>query len=60
MKKDIKNNRKKIIYRCSYTGTKETDLLYKKFFLERLDNFNYSDTTITRTVIVSYILTLCH
>jgi len=43
MKKDIKNNRKKIIYRCSYTGTKETDLLYKKFFLERLDNFNYSD-----------------
>ena len=43
MKKDIKNKRKKIIYRCSYSGTKDTDLLYKKFFLEKLDNFTYSD-----------------
>ena len=43
MKKDIKNIRKKIIYRCSYSGTKDTDLLYKKIFLEKLDNFTYSD-----------------
>ena len=43
MKLEINNLKKKIIYRCSYTGTKETDLLYKKIFLERIDNFTNSD-----------------
>ena len=43
MKQDIKNLKKQIAYRCSYTGTKETDLFYKRIFLERLDYFTYSD-----------------
>ena len=32
--------KKRIIYRCSRTGTKETDLIYKHIFLDKLDNFN--------------------
>ena len=43
MKLDIINLKKQIIYRCSYTGTKETDLLYKKTFLKKFDNFTHSD-----------------
>ncbi len=43
MKLDNLNLKKKIIYRCSHTGTKEADLLYKKTFLKRFDQFTYSD-----------------
>ena len=43
MKQNIINLKKQIIYRCSYTGTKETDLFYKKIFLKNLNNFTYSD-----------------
>ena len=38
---DIKDNLKKIIkYRLSYSGTKETDILYKKMILNKLEIFN--------------------
>ena len=43
MKLDIKNLKKKIIYRCTYSGSKENELIYKKFFLNNLDKFNYSE-----------------
>ena len=43
MKKDVKFLKKQVIYRCSYTGIKETDLLYKKIFLKKIDNFTYTD-----------------
>ena len=43
MKLDIKNLKKQIIYRCTYSGSKENELLYKKFFLNNLDKFNYSE-----------------
>ena len=43
MKLDIKNLKKKIIYRCTYSGSKENELLYKKFFLNNLEEFNYSE-----------------
>ena len=43
MKLDIKNLKKQIIYRCTYSGSKENDLLYKKFFLNNLDSFSYSE-----------------
>jgi len=43
MKSDIIKLKKQIIYRCSYSGTKETDLLYKKTFLKNFDNFTHSD-----------------
>ena len=42
-KKDVKFLKKQVIYRCSYTGIKETDLLYKKIFLKKIDNFTYTD-----------------
>ena len=35
---------KKIIkYRLSYSGTKETDILYNKLFLNKLDILNYEE-----------------
>ena len=34
---NIKKLKKKIIYRCTYTGTKETDLLYKKLIVNKID-----------------------
>ena len=35
---------KKIIkYRLSYSGTKETDILYNKLFLKKLDILNYEE-----------------
>ena len=34
---NIKKLKKKIIYRCSYTGIKETDLLYKKLIVNKID-----------------------
>ena len=43
MKLDIKNLKKQIIYRCTYSGSKENELLYKKFFLNNIDKFNYSE-----------------
>ena len=32
-----------IKYRVSYSGTKETDILYKKYFLDDFDKFNYKE-----------------
>ena len=37
-------NLKKIIrYRLSYSGTKETDILYKKMIVNTLDTLNYAE-----------------
>ena len=38
--KNIKNIKKQIIYRCSYTGTKETDLLYQKLIVNKIDSLS--------------------
>ena len=43
MKLDIKNLKKQIIYRCTYSGSKENELLFKKYFLNNLDKINYSE-----------------
>ena len=43
MKQDINYLKKQISFRCSYTGTKETDLLYKRIFLEKIEVFTFSD-----------------
>ncbi len=38
------NSLKKLIkYRVSYSGTKETDLLYKKYFIDVFHKFNEND-----------------
>ena len=40
---DIKNLKKQIIYRCLYTGTRETDLLYQKLIVNKIDTLNYDE-----------------
>ena len=35
--------KKQILYRSSYTGTKETDLLYKKFIANKINNFTHHE-----------------
>jgi len=39
----IKKLKKKIIYRCSYTGMKETDLLYQKLIVNKIDNLSQEE-----------------
>ena len=41
--KNIEFLKKKILYRSSYTGTKETDLLYKKFIANKINNFTHKE-----------------
>jgi len=40
---NIKKLKKQIIYRCSYTGTKETDLLYQKLIVNKIDTLNHDE-----------------
>ena len=35
--------KKTIKYRLSYSGTKETDILYKRYFINQLDKFSQKD-----------------
>ena len=35
--------RKKIIYRASYRGTKEMDILLKNFVKQHINDFNYNE-----------------
>ena len=35
--------KKTIKYRVSYSGTKETDILYKRYFINQLDKFTEKD-----------------
>ena len=42
----MKNNndiKKKIIYRCLYSGIKETDLLYKKTIIENINTLTFEE-----------------
>ena len=41
--KNIEILKKQILYRSSYTGTKETDLLYKKFIVNKINNFTHKE-----------------
>ena len=41
--KNIEILKKQILYRSSYTGTKETDLLYKKFIGNKINNFTHKE-----------------
>ncbi len=41
---NYKNNlKKKIKYRLTYTGTKESDILYKKYIINKIDIFNINE-----------------
>ena len=49
------NSLKKIIkYRSNYSGTKETDLLYKKYFINNLDKFNENELKLLKSVFDIY------
>ena len=41
---DSDNNiKKQILYRCLYTGTRETDILYNKLIVNKIDTLNIKD-----------------
>ena len=49
------NSLKKIIkYRSTYSGTKETDILYKKYFINNLDKFNKNELKLLKSVFDTY------
>ena len=49
------NSLKKIIkYRSNYSGTKETDILYKKYFINNLNKFNENELRLLKSVFVIY------
>ena len=49
------NSLKKIIkYRSTYSGTKESDILYKKYFINNLDKFNVNELKLLKSVFDTY------
>ena len=46
--------KKTIKYRLSYSGTKETDLLYKSIFIENFDLFNENDLILIKKLFDNY------
>ena len=43
MDENIINLKKQIVYRCSHTGTKETDILFNKLIINKIDKLNIYD-----------------
>ena len=49
------NSLKKIIkYRSTYSGTKETDILYKEYFIKNLDKFSEQEMKLLKSVFDIY------
>ena len=49
------NSLKKIIkYRSNYSGTKETDILYKKYFINNLNKFSKNELKLLKLVFNIY------
>ena len=49
------NSLKKIIkYRLTYSGTKETDILYKKYFINNLNRFSENELQLLKSVFDMY------
>tara|TARA_B100000427_G_C14986532_1_gene367778 strand:- start:196 stop:441 length:246 start_codon:yes stop_codon:yes gene_type:complete len=49
------NSLKKIIkYRSTYSGTKETDILYKKYFINNLHNLNKNELNLLKSLFDIY------
>ena len=46
--------KKQIIYRCSYTGTKETDYLFKKYIIDKIDAFNKNELLFFNDLLENY------
>ena len=43
MSEKLETFKKKLLYRASYRGTKEMDILLKTFVNQHIDNFNYNE-----------------
>ena len=49
------NSLKKIIkYRSSYSGTKETDIMYERYFIRNLEKFNKNELSLLISVFDYY------
>ena len=49
------NSLKKIIkYRSTYSGTKETDILYKKYFINNLNNLDQNELNLLKSLFDVY------
>tara|TARA_B100001540_G_C15504769_1_gene505256 strand:+ start:31 stop:276 length:246 start_codon:yes stop_codon:yes gene_type:complete len=49
------NSLKKIIkYRSTYSGTKETDILYKKYFINNLNKLNKNELNLLKSLFDIY------
>ena len=49
------NSLKKIIkYRSSYSGTKETDIIYERYFIRNLEKFNKNELNLLASVFDYY------
>ena len=49
------NSLKKIIkYRSSYSGTKETDIMYERYFIRNLEKFNKTELNLLVSVFDYY------
>tara|TARA_B100000965_G_C19299558_1_gene629540 strand:- start:400 stop:651 length:252 start_codon:yes stop_codon:yes gene_type:complete len=46
--------KKQIIYRCTYTGTKETDYLFKKYIIDKIDEFNKNELYFLNELLENY------
>ena len=50
----LKSLEKIIKYRSTYTGTKETDFLYKKYFINNIKNFSKNDLSLLISIFDCY------
>ena len=49
------NSLKKIIkYRSTYSGTKETDILYEKYFINNMSNFDENELNLIKSLFDVY------
>ena len=51
---DYNSLKKQIIYRFSYSGTKETDILYKKLILDKMNTYKNNELKLLSSLILNY------
>jgi len=54
MKKNIEYLKKQILFRLRYSGTKESDYMYNKFFIKNLENFTYNELELIINLFKNY------
>ena len=54
MNQNIYNIKKQILYRCTYTGKKETDLLYRRIIINKLNSFTYIELIKLSELFIKY------